>query len=173
MKTKLILMLLGPVTTGLSVFAAQLDLTKLPPASDKAGLTYTNQIRPLLQASCCRCHGAERPHGGLRLDSLEALLKGSEHGKVIAPGKSTESRLVIAVARLDDDSAMPPKRGPGGRGPGGPGGPPPGQFGGPGGGPPPGGPGGPGGSHDPGPPPKPLTAEQVGLVRGWIDQGAK
>jgi hypothetical protein len=24
-----------------------------------------------------------------------------------------------------------------------------------------------------GPPPKPLTAEQVGLVRAWIDQGAK
>ena len=136
MKTKLILLLLGPITTGLSVFAAQPDLTKLPPASDKAGLTYTNDIRPLLQASCFRCHGAERPHGGLRLDSLEAVLKGSEHGKVLVPGKSSESRLVIALARLDDDSAMPPKRGPGGRGPGGPGGPPPGQFGRPGGGPP-------------------------------------
>ena len=34
-----------------------------------------------------------------------------------------------------------------------------------------GGPGGPGGGF--GPPPKPLTAEQVGLVRAWIDQGAK
>ena len=34
------------------------------------------------------------------------------------------------------------------------------------GGPPPGG-------RPPGPPAKPLTAEQVGLVRAWIDQGAK
>jgi hypothetical protein len=40
------------------------------------------------------------------------------------------------------------------------------------GGPPPGGPG-PGGQRNFGPPPKPLTAEQVGLVRAWIDQGAK
>lgn len=72
----------------------------------------------------------------------------------------------------------------GGPPPGGPGGPPPGGFD----GPPPGGPGGPPpgepqGTNGPehfqqrlrplGPPPKPLTAEQVGLVRAWIDQGAK
>jgi hypothetical protein len=54
------------------------------------------------------------------------------------------------------------------------------------GGPPPGGgegdrpPGGPQGTNGPGmrprnfgPPAKPLTAEQVGLIRAWIDQGAK
>jgi len=54
------------------------------------------------------------------------------------------------------------------------GGPPPGGPG----GPPPGGDGGPQGANGQrprpmGPLPKPLTAEQVGLVRAWIDQGAK
>jgi hypothetical protein len=49
---------------------------------------------------------------------------------------------------------------PRGRGPGGPGGPG-------------GGPGGFGGFGGGGTPPAPLTAEQVGLVRAWIDQGAK
>jgi hypothetical protein len=33
--------------------------------------------------------------------------------------------------------------------------------------------GGPGGGGGGGPAPKPLTPEQVGLVRAWIDQGAK
>ena len=47
-------------------------------------------------------------------------------------------------------------------GPGGPGGPPDGK----------GGPGPEPGKQQ-GPPPKPLTPEQVGLVRAWIDQGAK
>ena len=169
-------MLLGLATTGWSGFAAQIDLTKLPPASDKPGITYAKDIRPLLEASCFRCHSGERPRGDLQLDTLKALLAGSEHGKVIVAGKSKESRLLIAVAQLDDETAMPPKRGPGRGGPGGRGGagghggPPPG---GPGGADHPGGPGGPGGTRDQGPPPKPLTAEQVGLVRGWIDQGAK
>lgn len=184
MKSNSILILLGLAATGSSVFAAQIDLTKLPPASGKADLTYAKDIRPLLETACFRCHGGERPRANLRLDSLKTLLAGGEHGQVIVAGKSTESRLLIAVAQLDEETAMPPKRGPGHGGPGGPGGhggPPPGQFGGPSGGPPPGGtggadPGGPGGAKGPrnqGPPPKPLTAEQVGLVRGWIDQGAK
>jgi hypothetical protein len=88
--------------------------------------------------------------------------------------------IVIAAAQIDGATAMPPKRGPGRGGLGGSGGS--GGFGGGGpgqgvpGGPPPGGTGGtrlgagPGGF---GPPPKPLTIEQVGLLRAWIDQGAK
>ena len=94
----------------------------------------------------------------------------SEDGKVIVPGDSKKSLLVIAAAQIDDETAMPPKRGPGRGGPRGPGGPPPGDGGGPGG---PGGPGSPGGPGGFGPPPKPLTAEQVGMLRAWVDQGAK
>lgn len=151
---------------------SKLDLSKLPPAASRQGVTYANDIHPLLEASCLRCHGQERPKAGLRLDSLEAALKGGKDGKVIAPGDSKQSLLVIAASQIDEDTAMPPKRGPGRRGPGGPppGGPganPPAQRP---GGPPPGGVRGPGGF---GPPPKPLTAEQVGLLRAWIDQGAK
>jgi hypothetical protein len=144
----------------------KLDLSKLPPAADKQGVTYANDIQPLFEASCLRCHGEERNKGDLRLDSLESALKGGKDGKVVVPGESKKSLLVAAAAQIDNDIAMPPKRGPGGpngnRPPGGPGG-----------GPPPDGHGGPGGPGGFGPPPKAFTAEQVGLIRAWIDQGAK
>lgn len=114
-------LLLGAVSALSPIaFAAEPDLSKLPPAAQREGVTYEKDIRPLFEASCFRCHGAERPRGGLRLDSLEAVLKGGEDGKVVTSGKSQESPLVIAVAQIDDETAMPPKRGPGGRG--GPGG---------------------------------------------------
>jgi len=158
----------------------KLDLSKLPPAAKTAGLTYAKDIQPMLEKSCTRCHGQDRPKANLRLDSLEGALKGGKDGKVIQPGNGQKSWIVVAAAQVNDDVAMPPKHRPGGPGghsggPGGPGGPPPGGPGGQGGpgGPPGGGPGGPGGHGGWGPPPPPLTAEQVSLLRGWIDQGAK
>jgi len=101
----------------------------------------------------------------LRLDSLEGVLKGSKDGKVIVPGQSTKSQLVIAVARLDEESAMPPKPKRGRpRG---------GEKRAEGGAPSSAGTNQPAGKGPMGPPPKPLTPEQVGLIRAWVDQGAK
>src|SRR6266496_4384714 len=140
MKTKSALILVGLALVNLPVTAddkwdvSKLDLGKLPPAAEQKGVTYAKDIRPLLEASCFRCHGEERQKGELRLDSLEAVLKGGEDGKVIVPGASKKSLLVIAASRIDDETAMPPKPKPGG--PGGPGGqgnrPPGGPGGGPG-----------------------------------------
>ncbi len=168
MKTKSALILVGLALVNLPVTAddkwdvSKLDLGKLPPAAEQKGVTYAKDIRPLLETSCFRCHGEERQKGELRLDSLEAVLKGGEDGKVVVPGESKKSLLTAAVAQVNDEIAMPPKRrrgGPGGfAGPGGPGGPP----GGPGwqpnfqpgdpneGNPPPGGPNPPAGQGAPG-----------------------
>ncbi len=172
--------LAGLLILSWSCCAVDLDLKKLPAPAARKGVTYEADVRPLFEGSCVRCHSGDRPKAGLRLDTLEAALQGSKDGKVITPGSSEKSQLVIAVARLDPETAMPPTPKPGqfrgGPPPGGPNGGPPG----PGGGAPfPGGPQGPGNGPGPGgrggfgPPPKPLTAEQVGLVRAWIDQGAK
>jgi hypothetical protein len=129
----------------------------------------------MFEASCVRCHGADRPRNGLELDKLETVLKGSRDHKVIVPGSSEKSPLVLAVARLDARTAMPPApRQPRRGGPGGTNQPPanaPGEgkaAAGGGADQPPGGLRGPAG-----PPPKPLTSEQVGLIRAWVDQGAK
>jgi mono/diheme cytochrome c family protein len=134
-----------------SLSAPAVDTSKLPPPSSRKDVTYDKDIKPLFEASCTKCHGADRPKAGLRLDSLQAVLKGSKEGKVIEVGKSDKSPLVIAISHLDPEMAMPPKKKQGR-------------------------PGAPGGADAANPnqaPPQPLTAEQVGLVRAWIDAGAK
>jgi mono/diheme cytochrome c family protein len=100
------------LTAALATQAADLkvpDLTKLPPTADKKGVTYAKDIRPIFEKNCFSCHGAEKQKGELRVDSLEAVLKGSEHGKVVVAGKSDKSPLLWSVARLDEDTAMPPE----------------------------------------------------------------
>ena len=197
MKTALIIAATGLAALQLS--AAKVDWSKLPPASKTEGVTFAKDIQPLLKASCVQCHGEKRPKAQLNLTTLEGVMKGTKQGPVVTAGDSANSFLVKSISQLDPESAMPPKprarRGPGGpqgtNAPamqpreGGPeGGQPPrmrereneGDNHGPGERPP----GGPQGTNAPGqrprnfgPPPKPLTAEQVGLIRAWIDQGAK
>lgn len=109
------------VCAGQSV-VAEIDPAKLPPASAKTGLTFDKDIKPLFEASCVSCHGERRQRAGLRLDSLQATLQGSDEGKVVEVGNSKDSLLVHSVSQLDPETAMPPRRG--GRGGGGFGGPP-------------------------------------------------
>ncbi len=112
------------------------DPANLPPAATKAGVTYATDIKSIFDKSCVRCHSAEKPKARLRLDGLEAALKGGEDGKVILSGNSAGSMLVRSVAHLGKpDGFMPPPRNK---------------------------------ANIP-----PLTKEQIGLIRAWIDQGAK
>src|SRR6266516_937493 len=99
MKTISAFAILGFAIAGASVKVddkwdiSKLDVSKLPPPAAKKGLTYVKDIRPFFEASCFRCHGDDRPKGGLRLNSLEAVLKGGEDGKVVVPGDSKKSLL--------------------------------------------------------------------------------
>jgi hypothetical protein len=145
---------------GVSTAVAEVDLSKLPAASAQKDITYAKDIKPIFEASCFRCHGEKQKKGGIRLDSLEAVLKGGKEGKIVEVGNAVKSTLLISVSCLDPETAMPPKpkarkSGGGAGGTNAPAG---------------------GASKPPGgnePPAKPLTPEQVGLVRAWIDQGAK
>jgi hypothetical protein len=124
------------VLSGVAAEKKGVDLSKIPSASDKAGVTYAVDIKPMLEKSCTKCHDGEKPKAKLRLDSLEGVLKGGEDGKVVLPGDSAGSMLVHNIAHAGDpDGYMPPPRNKAGIGP--------------------------------------LTKEQIGLIRAWIDQGAK
>jgi len=62
---------------------------------------FASEIRPILAARCYQCHGSDVQQNGLRLDSLQAILAGSETGKIIVPGSSEKSRLMRHLLALD------------------------------------------------------------------------
>ena len=81
---------------------------KIPPAAAHP-VDFARDIRPLFEKNCVKCHGPEKQKGDLRLDGRAAALRGTPDGAVILPGKGAESRLVAAVAGVDEDLVMPPK----------------------------------------------------------------
>jgi mono/diheme cytochrome c family protein len=102
--TKLFALL--PYLAASAVLAA--DSGKIPPAAAQP-VDFARDIQPLLEKNCVKCHGAEKQKGDLRLDGKAAAMRGTSDGAVILPGKGAESRLVAAVAGVDEDLVMPPK----------------------------------------------------------------
>ena len=60
-------------------------------------LFFEQNVRPLLAEKCYSCHGDKKQKAGLRLDSLEAILKGGESGPAVVAGKPEESLIVEAI----------------------------------------------------------------------------
>ena len=69
---------------------------------------YARDIEPILHERCYLCHGEQQQMAGLRLDSREAALKGSENGPVILPGDPGASRLMERVTSESEGFRMPP-----------------------------------------------------------------
>lgn len=88
--------------------AGKIDAAKLPPPSAQP-VDFLQEVRPLLERSCLKCHGAEKQKGDLRLDAKSHALTGGSLGAAIIPGKSAESLLIISASGLDKDLVMPEK----------------------------------------------------------------
>ena len=90
-------------------------------------ISFTTDVRPVLENNCWKCHGGAVQLSKLDLRSRESSLKGGTKGAAIVPGKPDESRLYRLVAGLEKPT-MPL-----------------------------------GGT---------LTADQIAVIRKWIEQGA-
>ena len=84
--------------------SAQTGGGELPGAAPEE--TFREEILPVFKEHCLRCHGEELMVKELDLSRLSSLLKGSESGPVVVPGRPAESKLY----RLIESGSMPPDR---------------------------------------------------------------
>jgi Protein of unknown function (DUF1553)/Protein of unknown function (DUF1549)/Planctomycete cytochrome C len=68
-------------------------------------VSFTQDIQPILQTNCWRCHGDQHV-SGLDLRTRDGALKGGDNGAAIVPGRSDQSRLYRRIAGLEEP-AMP------------------------------------------------------------------
>src|SRR6476469_8494128 len=88
------------------LFALAVTARGAEPVADRL---FQEEVWPLLENTCLRCHGPEKHKADLRLDSREAALKGGENGPALVPGKPAESLLLKLVRHAEADRKMPPK----------------------------------------------------------------
>src|SRR5947199_9103283 len=84
-----------------------LALTLVLPAWTADAEFFESKVRPILAANCHTCHTGTAM-GGVRLDSLEAVLKGGKSGPVVMQGKPEERVLMQAPQRTHARLKMPP-----------------------------------------------------------------
>ena len=74
-------------------------------------LSYSRDIRPILERNCLECHnpnGTGFAASGLSMESYESLMKGTHFGPVINPGDALSSTLLLLVSGKADESIRMP-----------------------------------------------------------------
>ena len=103
MKKQLILLLIAAcLVSAFAVFYS--SSTEAAPHTE---VSYTSNVRPILESRCAKCHMGEFVSEGLDMNTYESLMAGSQNGPVIAPGDADDSLLIQKVV----EGTMP-KRGP-------------------------------------------------------------
>ncbi|MCB1228668.1 MAG: hypothetical protein KDN19_00280 [Verrucomicrobiae bacterium] len=81
---------------------------KKDPAGEQASVDFVNDVKPILQTQCVRCHHDGAIMGGLNLTTHKAAMKGSSRGPVIVPGEPDKSPLYrVTLLPEEENHAMP------------------------------------------------------------------
>src|SRR3954451_14318750 len=76
-------------------------------AADDAPVSFSKDLRPLLNANCNACHKPEKSKGDLDMTTYVSLMKGGKHGSTVVPGDPSKSKMVEQIAGPEPE--MPPE----------------------------------------------------------------
>ena len=80
-------------------------------AGGEEKITYQDNILPIIQAHCAKCHNEDKRKADLDLTSYQSALKGSGSGPVLVAGNPDGSKLWKAITQSEDPT-MPPNQPP-------------------------------------------------------------
>lgn len=66
-------------------------------AEAETGVSFKNDVMPIFERRCIKCHGGRKTEEGLVLKTYQDLLDGSDNGPVIEPGNVEKSYLIELI----------------------------------------------------------------------------
>ena len=78
-------------------------------ATAQEKVTYQDQILPLVENNCAKCHNPDKKKGDLDLTSYNGVMKGGGSGPVVVSGNSDSSKLWKCITHAEEPT-MPPNK---------------------------------------------------------------
>jgi len=91
----------------LAVVGSGLASLPLATSAQSADDFFESRVRPVLAGKCAECHSERRRRGGLRVSTLDDLLRGGRTGPAIVRGDPDNSLLIQVVRHEIEDLEMP------------------------------------------------------------------
>lgn len=92
---------------------SQEQLSKLKSDSEKIEIThevsFSDEIQPILEAKCFKCHGNGKAKGDYRVDTRAMLIAGGEDGIAVKEGDPENSSFMKLIVGDEPDKVMPKK----------------------------------------------------------------
>ncbi|MDP2620053.1 MAG: c-type cytochrome domain-containing protein [Hyphomicrobiales bacterium] len=74
-------------------------------------VNFKDDVFPIIELRCLECHqpgGEGYEASGLDMRTYESLMKGTEHGPVVLPGKAFESNFIAVIDQRTDPTLWMP-----------------------------------------------------------------
>ena len=85
-----------------------LTLLTFNPRLEAEPATFATRVAPVLEKNCTGCHGENKQKGGLRLDTIAHIMRGSDDRPVVKASDFTASELHRRITLpASDDEVMP------------------------------------------------------------------
>src|SRR3989344_1847475 len=95
-----------------ALIAVSATLAVLSTGCVQQKVSFTNEVHPILQKNCLSCHvpgGEGHAVSGFSVQTYESVMKGTKLGSVIVPGSSISSTLVVLIEHKADPSINMPR----------------------------------------------------------------
>lgn len=96
------------VAISFAMIACGLVAAAEPAASAAKSPQFEEQVLPILQARCWKCHAGDKPKSGLRLTSRRDILRGGESGPAIRLAAAESSLLWARIVSNEMPAGGPP-----------------------------------------------------------------
>ena len=71
-------------------------------------ISFKDHVKPIFRQHCLKCHGEDEQEAGVNLQVYSTLMQGGSSGRIVIPGRASQSVLFRAITHPDADARMPP-----------------------------------------------------------------